>query len=86
MHILLHCSTISYINNSQFDRATDCNTVCKQLKKSLVNTPALAMPDFNANFVIETNAIDMADGAVFMQYNQTDVSLQNTRWTVLDIF
>ena len=35
----------------------DCDTAFKQSKYALVHTPILALPDFVANFVVETDAI-----------------------------
>ena len=43
----------------------DCDTIFKELKYALVHTPVLAMPDYNANFMVETGAV----GAVLMQYD-----------------
>ena len=56
--------------NTKFDWTTDCDTAFNQLKYALVHAPVLAMPDFNANFVVETNASDVAVGAVLMQHDR----------------
>ena len=48
----------------------DCNAAFKQLKHALVYTPVLDMPSFNANFVLDTDASDIAIGIVLMQYDQ----------------
>ena len=48
----------------------DCDTAFNQLKHALVQALFLVMPDFDANFVIETNASNVAVGAVLMQHNQ----------------
>ena len=56
--------------NIKFDWTTDCDTVLNQLKHALVHAPVLAMPDFDANFVAETNASDMAAGAVLINHDQ----------------
>ena len=56
--------------NTKFDWITDCDTPFKQLKHALVYAPVLAMPDSDANFVVETDASDVAVGAVLIQHNQ----------------
>ena len=47
----------------------DCDTAFNQLKHVLVHDPILTMPDFDANFVVETNASDMTVGAVLIQHD-----------------
>ena len=54
---------------TKFDWNTDCDTAFNQLEHALVHTPILAMPNFDANFVVETNASDIAVGAVLMQHD-----------------
>ena len=67
--ILLYCFIIYYGKTTKFDWTTDYNTVFNQLKHALVHAPVLAMPNFYANFVVETNASNMAVGAVLMQHD-----------------
>ena len=40
-----------------------------QVKHALVHAPILAMPNFDANFMAETNASDIVIGAVLVQHN-----------------
>ena len=48
----------------------DCDTAINQLKYALVHAPVLDLPNFEANFVVETNASNVAVGAVFMLHDQ----------------
>ena len=52
--------------NIKFGWTMDCDTAFKQLKHVLIYTPVLAMPDLDADFMVETDASDMAVGAVLM--------------------
>ena len=47
----------------------DCNSAFKQLKHDLVHAPVFAMPNFDANFVVENDDSDVAVGLVLMQHN-----------------
>ena len=42
----------------------DCSTAFKQLKYALVHAPVLAMHNFDANLLVETDASDVVVGAV----------------------
>ena len=56
--------------NTKLDWTTVCDTAFNQLKHALVHAPVLAMPDFDADFVVETDASNIAVGVVLMQHNQ----------------
>lgn len=42
----------------------------EQLKSVMASTPVLALPNFNEQFIIETDACDLGIGAVLMQHDQ----------------
>ena len=46
----------------------DCDTAFKQLQHALAYASVLAMPGFDANFIIETDASDVSGGTVLIQH------------------
>ena len=46
----------------------DCETAFNQFKYALVHALVLTMPDFDANFMVETDTSHVAVGAVLMQH------------------
>ena len=54
------------MENTKFEWTTDCNTAFTQLKHILMYAPVFAMLNFDASFLFETDASDVAIGAVLM--------------------
>ena len=57
--------------NTKFDWTKNYDTVLKQFKYALVHAPVLAIPNFDTNFVVETDASDIAICAVLIQHDQS---------------
>ena len=51
---------------TKLEWALDCDTAFNQLKHALVYISILVMPNFDANFMIETNASNVSVSAVLM--------------------
>ena len=51
----------------KFTWSDECNSAFETLKKKMVEAPILAHPDFSKEFIIDTDASDVAIGAVLSQ-------------------
>ena len=69
IYILLNHPTIPYIKIQNSDYTKDCDTAFTQLKHILVHTSILAMPNFDAIFVVEIDVSGMIVGELWMQHD-----------------
>ncbi|MCG8044653.1 MAG: hypothetical protein JAY66_03025, partial [Candidatus Thiodiazotropha taylori] len=60
----LHCLTEK---GKQFIWSSECDDAFEKLKKKMIEAPVLAHPDFSEPFILDTDASDLAIGAVLSQ-------------------
>jgi hypothetical protein len=58
------------LQKNKFHWIEEATTAFEALKKAMVSTPVLALPDFTLPFTVETDACDSGLGAVLMQRGQ----------------
>jgi hypothetical protein len=58
------------LRKKQFCWTTVAQQAFDKLKQAMCSTPVLAIPDFSATFIVETDASDLGIGAVLMQKDQ----------------
>ena len=62
---LHHALTVG--NEETFVRTTACDRAFSELRKCLVDAPALSYPRFDKEFILDTNASDFGMGAVLSE-------------------
>ncbi|GJW51736.1 retrotransposon-related protein [Tanacetum coccineum] len=55
------------LKKNSFGWNVEAETAFKTLKEAMISTPVLSLPNFNKEFVVETDACDVGIGAVLLQ-------------------
>lgn len=63
----LHCLTRK---GALFQWSAECETAFETLRAKLLTSPLLAYPDFNKDFILETDASKVGLGAILSQYQE----------------
>lgn len=58
------------LKKNQFTWNEEPTSAFNKLEQAMSTTPVLALPDFSAPFVLETDACDIGIGAVLMQHGR----------------
>lgn len=67
---LLATPLTELLKRGNFGWSPKAMTAFEELKRAMVTTPVLALPDFSVMFVVETNALDFGIGAILSQRSQ----------------
>lgn len=68
-YVLLAAQLTCMLKWNSFHRSDEALTPCTELKKALVATPVLQLPNFEENFIVECDASGGGIGVVLQQNN-----------------